>query len=149
MAHLTPNSKVICRVVEITLEGATYVRRKSKPKAVMVPVSLLGKRRFMEKPLSDMRVSEIRTGMHPRKYDFERFATAHASSLAESASTCIDYRPAPLQKRGPCGLNNCRQRIKFCCLGHGAVGCFSIEKNQLYDCHIRLKEATVKMGRIL
>ena len=65
MAHLTPNSKVICieffsKVVEITLEEATYMRRKSKPKAVMVPVSLLGKRRFMEKQLGDMSVSEIR-----------------------------------------------------------------------------------------
>ena len=101
----------------------------------------------MEKSLSDMNVSEIRAEMVPRKYNFERFATAHASSFAERAF--MDYRPAPLQKRGPCGLNNCRQKIKFRCLVCGAVGCFSIEKNHLYDCHSRLKEATVKMGRIL
>ena len=151
---LHPELKPTCRefllkIAEQPIEGATYMTRKTKPKDGVVPVSLLGKRRFTGQSIQNLTPSFIRAEMGPRKYNADRFAVAHRSTFFDRAKNCMDYRPTPWRTKGPCALPSCNKRIKIRCAGCGAFGCFQYGKNHISDIHERYKEAITKMTRAL
>lgn len=151
---LHPEHKPTCRqfllkIAETPISGATFMRRKTKPKNAIVPVSLLGKRRFSELPICELTPSMIRAEMGPRKYDIDILAAARASTFLKRAQKCMDYRPSPWRTRGRCCLEGCDKRVKIRCLGCGAFGCFQVEKCHISEIHERFQKAIIKMKRSL
>ena len=69
---LHPELKPTCRqfllkIAEKSITGSTFLRRKSKKKNLVVPVSLRGKKRFLEKPINELSVSQSRAELGARK----------------------------------------------------------------------------------
>ena len=151
---LHPDSTPTCRqfllkIAQTPIDEATFMRRKRKQTNAIVPVSLLGKRRFTELPISELNPSMIRAEFGPRKYNFDRFAAARGSTFLGRAQICMDYRPTPWRTRGPCSHGECDKRVKIRCLGCGAFGCFQFGRCHIAEIHARYQQAITKMKRAL